>query len=142
MSKTKVLFLCTGNTTRSQMAEAFLRKYGGERFEAYSAGLRAKEIHPYTNKVMSEIGISLDGHCSKSLSEFFGKMHFGFLITVCDVAEKECPSTFPGIGKRIHWNFEDPAAFEGTEEEKLQKFRQVRDEIEERIREWIKDDGF
>ena len=137
MSKTKVLFLCTGNSARSQMAEAFLRKYGGEQFEAYSAGLEPKDIHPYTNRVMEEVGVSLSGQYSKHFKEYMGKVHFGYLITVCDEAEKNCPTVFPGISQRIHWSFEDPAAFVGTEEEKLAKFREVRDRIERRIKEWL-----
>ena len=137
MSKAKVLFLCTGNSARSQMAEAFLRKYGGEQFEAYSAGLEPKDIHPYTSRVMEEIGVSLSGQYSKHLKEYMGKVHFGYLITVCDEAEKNCPTAFPNLSQRIHWSFEDPAAFVGSDEEKLAKFRVVRDRIEQRIKEWL-----
>ena len=137
MSKIKVLFLCTGNSARSQMAEAFLKKYGGEQFEAYSAGLEPKDIHPYTNRVMEEVGVSLSGQYSKHLKEYMGKVHFGYMITVCDEADKNCPTTFPGMGQRIHWSFEDPVAFEGTDEERLAKFREVRDRIERRIKEWL-----
>ena len=122
MNKVKVLFLCTGNTARSQMAEAFLRKYGGEQFEAYSAGLEPKDINPYTNRVMEEVGVGLSGQYSKPFTEYMGKVHFGYLITVCDEAEKNCPTAFPGVAQRIHWSFEDPAAFVGTDEEKLAKF--------------------
>ena len=137
MSKAKLLFLCTGNTARSQMAEAFLRKYGGEQFEAYSAGLEPKDINPYTNRVMEEVGVSLSGQYSKHLKEYMGKVHFGYLITVCDEAEKNCPTAFPGVGQRIHWSFEDPATFVGSDEEKLTKFREVRDRMERRIKEWL-----
>ena len=136
MSKTRVLFMCTGNTARSQMAEAFLRSYGGDRYEAYSAGLEPHEINPLTIAVMEERGIDLSGQYAKGLKEFLGKVHFGYLITVCDRAERECP-TFPGMGIREFWPFEDPAAFEGTEDERLAKFREVRDAIDERVREWI-----
>jgi arsenate reductase len=141
MSKAKVLFLCTGNSARSQMAEAFLRKCGGEQFEAYSAGLEPKDINPYTNRVMEEIGVSLSSQYSKHLKEYMGKVHFGYLITVCDKAEKDCPTAFPSISHRIHWSFEDPAAFVGTDEEKLTKFREVRDRIERRIKEWLIEQG-
>ena len=110
MSKTKVLFLCTGNSARSQMAEAFLKKYGGEQFEAYSAGLEPKDIHPYTSRVMEEVGVSLSGQYSKHLKEYMGKVHFGYMITVCDEADKNCPTAFPGMGQRIHWSFEDPVS--------------------------------
>ena len=88
MSKVKVLFLCTGNSARSQMAEAFLRKYGGDEFEAYSAGLEPKDINPYTERVMEEVGISLSGQYSKHVKEYMGKVHFAYLITLCDEAEK------------------------------------------------------
>ena len=136
MKKAKVLFLCTGNSARSQMAEAFLRKYAGDEFEVYSAGIRPLGISPYTIRVMEEIGISLEGHHSKHVDEYIGKIDFAYLITVCANAEKQC-SVFPGSGKRIHWDLEDPAAQEGTEEEKLQKFREVRDQIDKRIKEWL-----
>lgn len=135
--KTRVLFLCTGNTARSQMAEAFLRQYAGDRFEAYSAGLDPAEIHPYVHRVMEEIGIDISGQRSKHVKEYMGKLHFGYTITVCSVAEEKCPSVFPGMGQRLHWAFDDPAAFVGSEEEKLEKFREVRDQIDERIKEWL-----
>ena len=137
MSKINVLFLCTGNSARSQMAEAFLRKYGEDQFDAYSAGTDPKGIHPNTERVMEEVGITLSNQHSKHLKEFMGKVHFGYLITMCDEAEKTCPTTFPGMGQRLRWSFEDPAAFEGSEAEKLEKFREVRDQIEQRIKAWL-----
>jgi arsenate reductase len=137
MDRTTVLFLCTGNSARSQMAEAFLRKYGGEAFEAYSAGLEPKGINPYTRRVMQEIGLDLSGHRSKSVTEYMGKKFFGFLITVCDQAEKNCPTTFPGVGQRLHWSFEDPAAVVGSDADTLQKFREIRDHIEQRVKAWL-----
>jgi len=137
MSKAKVLFLCTGNSARSQMAEAFLKKYGGDNFDAYSAGLEPKDIHPYTERVMEEIGVSLSGQYSKHVKEYMGKVHFGYLIAVCDEAEKNCPTAFPSVSQRIHWSFEDPAAFVGSDDEKLAKFREVRDRIEQQIKEWL-----
>ena len=137
MQKTKVLFLCTGNSARSQMAEAFLRKYGGEHFEAYSAGLEPSVINPYTVLVMEEVGVNMSGQYSKSVRDYMGKLHFGYLITVCSNAEEKCPATFPGVGQRLHWSFEDPAAAQGSQEKKLLQFRQVRDQIEQRIKEWL-----
>jgi len=137
VQKTRVLFLCTGNTARSQMAEAFLRKYGGDRFEAYSAGLEPDVINLYVYQVMEEVGLDLAGQRSKSISEYMGKVHFGYLITVCANAEEKCPAVFPGMGQRLHWPFEDPAAFEGSDEEKKAKFREVRDQIEQRIKDWL-----
>ncbi len=133
----RVLFLCTGNSCRSQMAEAFLRHYAGDRFEAYSAGLVPVEINPFTYRVMTEVGLDLTGQRSKSVDEYLGKTLFQYLITVCDDADKNCPTTWPGVTKRMHWSFEDPARFEGTEEEKLAKFREVRDLIRQRIQDWV-----
>jgi arsenate reductase len=121
------------------MAEAFLRKYGGDEFEAYSAGLEPKSIHPYTERVMEEVGINLSGQRSKHIQEYMGKVHFGYLIIVCDEAERNCPTTFPGVGQRLHWSFEDPAAFVGSDDEKLAKFREVRDRIEQQIKEWLEE---
>lgn len=142
VSKTNVLFLCTGNSARSQMAEALLRRYAGDRFDVYSAGIEPKGIHPLTAAVLQEAGISLDGHTSKHVREYMGKMHFGYLITVCADAEEKCPAVFPGAGRRLHWSFEDPAAFAGSEQERLQKFRDVRDQIDRKIRIWLADAGF
>ena len=138
MNKPKILFLCTTNSARSQMAEAILKKYGGDKFEAYSAGLEPKAIHPYTEQVMQEIGISLTEQYSKSFREYMGKVHFAYLITVCSEAEKNCPTTFPGVGQRLHWPFEDPAAFEGSDDEMIAKYREVRDKIEQEIKKWLK----
>ena len=119
------------------MAEAFLRKYGGDTFEAFSAGLEPTPINPHTIRVMEEIGFDLSGQCSKPVTTFLGKAHFNYLITVCDDADKNCPRTWPGINQRLHWSFEDPAAFVGSPEEKLDKFRQVRDQIDQAVRFWL-----
>ena len=141
MNKIRVLFLCTGNSARSQMAEAFLRSYAGDRFEAYSAGLEPKEIHPLTKKVMAEIGVDISGQYSKSLKDYMGKIHFGYLITVCSEADANCPTSFPDISQRLRWDFEDPVKFVGTEEEKLNKFREIRDQIKKRVEEWADNQG-
>ena len=133
----RVLFLCSGNSARSQMAEAFQRKYGGEQFEAYSAGLEPKGLNPLTVQAMREVGVDVSQQQSKGVGTYLGKVLFQYLITVCDDAEKNCPSTWPGISKREHWSFEDPAAHQGSDEEKLAKFRQVRDQIEARIKAWV-----
>ena len=137
MTTTRVIYLCTGNSARSQMAEAFLRHYAGDRFEVHSAGLNPKGINPYTIRVMEEIGISLDGQESKSVDEYLGKTHFSYLFTVCGHAEENCPRIFLTQGEHFHWDFEDPAAFDGTEEETLDKFREVRDQIDQKIKEWL-----
>jgi arsenate reductase len=136
MDKPRVLFLCTGNSARSQMAEAFLRRSAGDRFEVYSAGLEPKGIHPYTRQVLAEVGIDISDQTSKDLSQFLGRVHFGYLITVCSNAEARCP-IFPGVGVRLHWPFDDPAAVEGSEAERLACFRRVRDEIAARIQAWL-----
>jgi arsenate reductase len=135
-NRTRVLFLCTGNSARSQMAEAFLRKYGGDRFEAHSAGLEPKGINPYTRRVLAEVGLDMSGQSSKDLTVYLGKTHFGYLITVCSNAEARCP-IFPGVANRLYWPFDDPAAVEGTDEEKLAAFRRARDAIEIRVLAWL-----
>src|SRR5690349_20178423 len=137
MNKQRILFLCTGNSARSQMAEAFVRKYGGDRFEAHSAGLEPKGLNPFTVKVMAEIGIDLSHHTSKNMDAYFGKPDFEYLVTVCDDADKNCPTGWPWIKHRLHWSFQDPAAVEGSKEEKLAKFREVRDLIEAKIKAWL-----
>jgi arsenate reductase (thioredoxin) len=138
MVENRVLFLCTGNSARSQMAEAFLNKYGGGRFEAHSAGLEPAGLNPLTVKVMDEIGIDVSGQKSKGIDTYLGKTHFQYLVTVCDDADKNCPTVWPGVNERMHWSFQDPAKVEGTEEEKLAKFREVRDLIEKQVKEWLK----
>jgi arsenate reductase len=137
MSTQRVLFLCTGNSARSQMAEAFLRRYGNGQFEVHSAGLEPKGVNPLTIKVMKEAGIDISGHTSKGIETYLGKTLFQTLITVCDDADRNCPTVWPGVNTRLHWSFEDPAKFEGSEAEKLAKFREVRDLIETRIKEWL-----
>jgi len=124
------------------MAEAFLRQYGSGYFEAYSAGLEPKGINPYTVQVMSEIGFDLSGQTSKGVQVFLGKVFIHYLITVCDQAEKNCPTTWPGVTNKLHWSFEDPAAFTGSDDEKLAKFRTVRDQIQEQVRTWLSEQNF
>ena len=140
-SNERVLFLCTGNTARSQMAEAFLRKYAGRHLEAFSAGFMPSVINPYSERVMREIGIDLSCQYSKSVKEYLGRMTFTYLISVCAGAEERCPTTFPGIGQRLSWAFDDPAAVGRSEEEMLRKFREVRDQIEKRIKLWLEEKG-
>jgi len=136
MEKPRVLFLCTGNSARSQMAEALLRKHAGDRFEIHSAGLDPTPINPYTIKVLEEIGVDTSQHVSKPLSTYLVNTHFSYLITVCSNAEERCPM-FPGMGMRMHWPFDDPAAFEGSDETKTEKFREIRNQIEGRILAWL-----
>jgi arsenate reductase len=120
------------------MAEVLLRKHAGDTYEVHSAGMEPKGINPYTVKVMEEIGLNLEGHRSKDLREYLGHQHFGYFITVCAEAEENCPRSFlMSAGKHFHWFFEDPAAFQGTDAAKLQKFREIRDQIDRRIQEWL-----
>ncbi len=137
MERQRVLFLCTGNSARSQMAEAFLRKYAGDRFDVYSAGLEPKGVNPLTVIVMQEAGIDISSHTSKSLDTFLGKMAVNVLITVCDDADQNCPTYWPVVGQRLHWSFPDPAAAQGMQNERLAVFRRVRDQIDQKIRDWL-----
>jgi arsenate reductase (thioredoxin) len=138
MRKHKVLFLGTHNSARSQMAEAFLREHGRDSFEVYSAGGNVgEEAHPYAVKVMNEVGIDISEQHPKGLKTYMGKMGFNYSIIVCARAEKDCPKTFPGVGTPLVWVFDDPRGKDVPEEERLEKFREVRDEIEHKIREWL-----
>jgi arsenate reductase (thioredoxin) len=131
MEKTKVLFLCTHNSARSQMAEGLLRNLAGDRFEVMSAGTVATHVRPLAIRAMDELGIDISGQKSKTLERYLGEP-FDFVITVCDDANEACP-VFPGAKRRLHWSFEDPAQATGSEEERLRVFQSVRDEIRERI---------
>jgi arsenate reductase (thioredoxin) len=122
MSRQRVLFLCTGNSVRSQMAEAFLRKYARDIFEVHSAGLKPKGVNPLTVKVMHEVGIDILSQTSKDIEIFLGKTRFQYLITVSGDADNNLTAIWPGVTTRIHWSFEDPAKSEGTEAENLQNF--------------------
>ena len=135
MEKRRVLFVCTHNSARSHMAEAMLNAWGGDRFEAFSAGTEATGIKPETVQVMEEIGISLEGHRSKTIDEFRGQP-FEWFITVCDEAQKNCP-VLPGVEQVGHWSIEDPSLADGTPEERLAVFRRVRDGIRDRLRLFI-----
>ncbi len=138
MSKLKVLFLCTGNSARSQMAEAFLRAYAGGHFDVHSAGLEPKgQILPEVLEVMKERGLTLEGQHSKGVEEYLGKTHFAHVITVCGDAEENCPVVFLNMGRHEHWPFDDPAKFKGTEAQRLEFARMVRDQIDRRVHEWL-----
>jgi len=132
--RTSVLFLCTHNSSRSQMAEGLLRARGGDRYTVYSAGTHPRGVHPLAVRAMAELGIDIgaaSGHRAKSLNEFSGRP-VDLAVTVCDDAAEECPF-FPGARRQEHWSFPDPSAATGTEEERLAAFRQVRDAIAARI---------
>src|SRR5260370_38033263 len=128
MTETKrVLILCTGNSARSQMAEGLLRHDSGGQFEVQSAGTKPSSVRPEAIQVMRELGIDISGHRSKSVDEFAGET-FDYVLTACDQAQESCP-IYPGHSNRMHHNFQDPAAVEGSEEQRLAAFRKVRDEI-------------
>src|SRR5215203_2966834 len=127
----RVLFLCTHNSARSQMAEGLLRHLTGDRFEAYSAGTEATHVRPLAIRAMDEIGVDISGQESKTLDRYLGEP-FDYVITVCDDANEACPF-FPGARNRLHWSFEDPSQAEGSEEERLAVFRSVRDRIRDRV---------
>jgi len=137
MKKLNVLFLCTGNSCRSQMAEAILRARHGDVFDAYSAGTEPKGVHPLTIQVLQEIGIDTTALRSKPVKEYLGRLWVHYLVIVCQHAQESCPRIFPGVVERLFWSFDDPAAVEGSEEEKLQKFRSTRDEIAATIEWWV-----
>jgi arsenate reductase len=128
----RVLILCTGNSARSQMAEGLFRQEGGDAFEVFSAGTKPSTVRPEAIAVMNEMGIDISGHRSKSVDEFAGRQ-LDYVITVCDHAKESCP-IFPGETKRLHWPFEDPAAVQGSEDERKAAFRKTRDQIHGRIR--------
>lgn len=131
----RVLFLCTGNSCRSQIAEGLLRLFGGTDFDVHSAGTHPEGVHPLAVQVMRESGIDISGQKSKPLQWFLGQP-FDYIITVCERVHDHCP-TFPGDNQRVHWGFADPAAVTGTEAERVAAFRRVRNEIAERLRLWV-----
>lgn len=135
MSRSRVLFLCTHNSARSQMAEGLLRSIGGERFEVHSAGTEATLVRPEAIRVMGEIGIDISGQASKSLAPFL-REPFDWVITVCDQAKESCP-VFPGARATAHWSIDDPAAVAGSEPQRLAAFRAARDELRSRVADFV-----
>lgn len=134
----KVLFVCIHNSARSQMAEAFANFYGKGKLIAQSAGIEPGSLNPYVVKVMGEIGIDISNNQTKSVISFLKDGYsFDYVVTVCDATSGERCPFFPGKVKRLHWEFEDPSSFDGTEEEILLKTRNVRDKIKEKIIEFI-----
>jgi arsenate reductase len=129
--KTRVLFLCTHNSARSQMAEGLLRDLAGDRFEAFSAGTEATRVRPLAIRAMEEIDVDISSQESKTLDRYLDQS-FDYVITVCDDANEACPF-FSGAQSRLHWSFEDPSRAEGSEEERLEVFRRVRDGIKDRV---------
>jgi arsenate reductase (thioredoxin) len=138
LSKQKVLFICVHNSARSQMAEAFLKKYCGDCFEVESAGLEPGKLNPIVVDAMREAGLDISQNKTKSVFDFYkqGKQ-YDYIITVCDESQSSACPVFPGKAQRLHWVFPDPSRFEGTNKEKLEKVRIVRDNIEQKIRKWL-----
>lgn len=136
INKKRVLFLCTGNSCRSQMAEGFLRHLAGDKFEVFSAGVKPTQMNPMATEVMSEAGVDISKHKSKPAMGFINQQ-FDYVITVCDNAKQTCPA-FPGRYKKIHWDIPDPAEFSSdSREEIFKEFRRIRDMIKEKIKEFI-----
>lgn len=139
-NRERVLFLCTENSSRSQMAEVILKELAGDRFEVRSAGLAPNDVHPLTHEVLQERGFDTSELRSKGLAEFLGKESFRYAIIVCDRAAEACPRIFPFALQTLVWPFEDPALVSGPPRAQLVKFRQIRDQIETRLREWLATD--
>jgi arsenate reductase (thioredoxin) len=131
----RVLFVCTGNSARSIMAETLLRHHGGADFEAFSAGTEPKGVNPLTVRVLADAGLDIGDARSKSVDEFLGQS-FDYVITVCDQARQACP-VFPGSHQSLHWGYEDPAAAEGSDEERLRVFRSVFTQIDTRVTQFV-----
>jgi arsenate reductase (thioredoxin) len=136
VSKQRVLFLCTHNSARSQMAEGFLRRLAGDRFEVASAGTEATRVHPLAAQAMAEVGVDLSQHRSKVVDHFLNQT-WDYVITVCDAANEACP-VFPNKSNRLHWSFPDPSQATGPEKQRLDVFRTVRDQIKDRVTGWIR----
>ena len=136
--KQRVLFLCTGNSARSQMAEALLRDIAGDRYATFSAGTTPVGLNPLAVAVMKELSIDISHQQSKRIERFLGES-FDYVVTVCDKAKESCP-TFPSARRMVHWTFEDPAAATGSEKNRLLFFRRVRDEITDRLRQFVIDE--
>ena len=133
----RVLFLCTHNAARSQMAEAFLRHYAGDRFEVFSAGLAPTEVHPLTRQVLTETGLDPSRLRAKGLHDFLGRVSIQYAIIVCDQVEEHCPRLYPFALHTLYWPFDDPTEAAGSTKEQLRVFRTVRDQIAHRVRAWL-----
>jgi len=139
MSELKVLFVCIHNSGRSQMAEAFLNRFGGQKFQAESAGLEPGTLNPLVVRAMAETGIDISGNKTKCVTDFLqqGKT-YDYVVTVCDESSAERCPVFPGSAQRVHWSFPDLSALTGTEEQKLGRVREIRDQIRAKVMEWLK----
>jgi arsenate reductase len=134
-----VLFVCTQNSARSQMAEGWLRHLAGDRFQVASAGVEPGTLNPLAVEAMAEVGIDISRHEARGVRDFLGKWPVYHLIVVCDKAAQTCPRVWPGSRERLHWFFEDPAAASGTHDQRLAVFRRVRDDIRSKIESWLEE---
>ena len=142
MEKKRVLFICVHNSARSQMAETFLNDLGKGKYEAESAGLEPGTLNPYVVKVMNEIGYDISGNITKSVLDYYRRGElFSYVITVCDEGNSERCPIFPGPVQRLHWSFSDPSSYSGSEEEILEQTRDVRDQILDKIKSWIRENS-
>lgn len=140
-AKPVVLFLCTGNSARSQMAEALLRHHASNRFDAHSAGLQPKSaVHPFALQALEEIGVSTSGLRPKPSRDYLGKVAVAHAIIVCSRVNDSCPIVFPFALRTHYWPFEDPAEWNGSDTEQLEKFREIRDAIDARLQDWIQEE--
>jgi len=137
--KQRVLILCTHNSARSQMAEGLLRSMAGDRFDVASAGTEATRVHPLAIRAMADLSVDLNSHTSKTVDRFLGEP-WDYVITVCADANEKCP-IFPGRTTRLHWSFPDPSQATGSDDERLDVFRKIRDQIAGRLREWVAGQG-
>jgi arsenate reductase len=137
--KGNVLFVCSHNSARSQMAEGWLRQMAGDRFQAFSAGVEPGTLNPLAVRAMAEVGIDISGHQAQGVDQYLGREAVHYLIVVCDKAARTCPRIWPGMRERFIWAFDDPSAAEGTDEQKLAVFRRVRDEIRAKLEAWVAD---
>jgi arsenate reductase len=137
-TKPYVLFLCTHNAARSQLAEALCRRYTGDRFEVASAGLAPTDVHRFTQRVLREIGLDPSGLWAKDLKSFLGRVLVTYAIIVCDKVERDCPRLYPFALQTLYWPFDDPTQAAGTLEQCLKTFRAVRDQIDARVRTWLR----
>lgn len=138
MDRKRIMFICIHNSGRSQMAEAFVRAYAGDRFEAASSGIEPGQLNPLVVRAMGEIGISMEGQYAKKAQDFVDRNErFDFVVTVCDESNAERCPMFPGRHTRLHWGFPDPSAIPGTDEEKLAGIRPIRDAIGARVKQWL-----
>lgn len=138
-NKPKVLFLSTTDAARGPMARAYVEHLAGDRYQVFSAGLAPSGVHPLTRQVLREDDIEILDYQSSNVGEYLGKVHFGYIITVCSHAEASCPRAFMGISHRIYWDTEDPNKFVGTDEETLTKFREARDHVKAHVKAWLDD---